>query len=75
MKQIAPLRGTRDFYPEQKRNLNYIFNIWKKVSENFGYEDFDGPLLEPAKLWQMKSGDEMPEQMYAFKDKVIEWLQ
>lgn len=69
MKQIKPLRGTRDFYPEQKRVLNHITDIWESTAKKFGYEDFDGPLLEPAQLWQQKSGQEMPEQMYAFEDK------
>ncbi len=67
--KIQPVKGTRDFYPEQKRILNYIFDKWIKVSENYGYEDFDGPLLEPAMLWQMKSGSDIPEQVYSFPDK------
>lgn len=67
--KIKPLRGTRDFYPENKRVLNYIFDVWAEVAESFGYEDFDGPLLEPADLWTLKSGAEIPEQMYVFKDK------
>ena len=67
--KVNNLRGTRDFYPELKRELNYIFSIWKTVAEKSGYEDIDGPLLEPAELWSIKSGDEMPEQMYTFMDK------
>ncbi len=67
--KIQPVKGTRDFYPEQKRILNYIFDKWIKVSENYGYEDFDGPLLEPAIVWQLKSGSDIPEQVYSFKDK------
>ncbi len=69
MKRIQPLKGTRDFYPEQKRVLNFIINTWEKVAKRYGYEDFDGPMLEPAQLWQMKSGQEIPEQMYVFEDK------
>ena len=69
MKQIQPVKGTRDFYPELKRTLNYIFQKWIKVAENYGYEDFDGPLLEPAILWQLKSGQDIPEQVYSFPDK------
>jgi histidyl-tRNA synthetase len=67
--KIEPVRGTRDFYPEDKFVQNYIFDIWKKVCEKYGYQDYDGPMLEPAKLWQMKSGAEIPEQMYTLKDK------
>ncbi len=67
--KIKNLRGTRDFYPEQKRQLNYIFSVWRSVTEKFGFEDMEGPLLESADLWKIKSGDEIPNQMYLFKDK------
>jgi len=67
--KVQGLRGTRDFFPEKMRELNYLFSTWKSVVEGFGYEEMDGPMLEPAKLWTLKSGDEIPEQMYLFKDK------
>lgn len=67
--KIQGLRGTRDFYPELMQRLNYIFNAWKKAAEKFGYLEFDGPLIEPIELWTLKSGNEIPEQMYRFKDK------
>jgi len=71
--KIQGLRGTRDFYPSLMRELNYIFKIWRVVSERFGYEEFDGPMIEPALLYK-KSGAEIPEQMYRFKDKSDEEL-
>ncbi len=67
--KIEPVRGTRDFYPEEKSVQNQIFSVWRKVCERYGYQDYDGPMLEPAKLWQLKSGQEIPEQMYTLKDK------
>ncbi len=67
--KIQRLRGTRDFYPELMRQLNSLFSMWRAAVEEYGYEEVDGPMIEPAKLWKMKSGDEIPEQMYMFKDK------
>ncbi|MEA3378036.1 MAG: histidine--tRNA ligase [Nanoarchaeota archaeon] len=67
--KINKLRGTRDFYPKEMILLNYIFSTWKDIAEKFGYEEVDGPLLEPVDLWTLKSGSEIPEQMYNFKDK------
>ena len=67
--KIQSVKGTRDFYPELQRKLNYIFDIWRKVSLKYGYEEMDGPLLEPSELWTLKSGDEIPDQMYSFVDK------
>ncbi len=69
MKKISALKGTRDFYPELRFQQNYVFDMWKKISKRFGYEEYDGPLLEPAILWEMKSGTEIFDQMYVFEDK------
>jgi len=62
------MKGFRDFYPEDKRIQNWIFSIWKKVAEEYGYEEIEGPILEETKIYS-KSGQEIPEQMYTFKDK------
>lgn len=66
--RIQSLKGTRDFYPEEKRVQNYIFNTWKEVAEKYGYSEIDGPILEPVELFA-KSGEEVPEQMYILTDK------
>ena len=66
---MKPVKGTRDFYPEIKFNQDYIFKAWEKVAKKFAYENIDGPMLEPAELWRMKSGAEIPDQMYVFTDK------
>lgn len=62
------MKGFRDFYPEDKRIQNYIFRVWRQVAEKFGYSDVEGPILEDVGLYN-KSGEELPEQMYVFKDK------
>ena len=67
--KIQPLKGTRDFYPEDKYIQDYIFQTWENVAKKFGYSNIDGPMLEPADLWRLKSGSEIPDQMYVFNDK------
>mgnify|MGYP001562876139 CR=1 FL=1 len=62
------MKGFRDFYPEDKRIQNWIFNTWKKIAEHYGYEEIEGPILEETEIYS-KSGQEIPEQMYTFKDK------
>jgi histidyl-tRNA synthetase len=63
-------KGTRDYYPEEKRIQNYIFSTWKKVVESHGYEEYGAPLLEPLELYTAKSGQELAsEQTYAFADR------
>ncbi len=66
--KIQNLPGTRDFYPAEMRQLNYIFSAWKKAAEKYGYAEVEGPMLESVDLWKEKTG-ELPEQMYNFKDK------
>lgn len=65
-----PYKGTRDYYPEDKRIQNYIFYIWRKVSESFGYEEYGASILEPLEIYTAKSGQELAnEQTYSFVDR------
>lgn len=65
-----PYKGTRDYYPAEKRIQNYIFTQWTRVSRRFGYEEYGAPLLEPLEVYAAKSGQELAnEQTYAFIDR------
>jgi len=65
-----PYKGARDFYPEEKRIRNYIFEIWRKTCKSFGYEEYDGPFLESYEIYAAKSGEELVnEQLYSFEDR------
>lgn len=65
-----PYKGARDFYPEEKRVLDYITNVWKNSCLSFGYEQYDAPLIEPAELYSSKSSEEIVnEQTYIFTDR------
>lgn len=65
-----PYKGTRDFYPADSRLARYLFGAWSKVAERFGYEQYEGPLLELSDLYRAKSGEELVnEQTYSFTDR------
>lgn len=65
-----PYKGVRDFYPEDMRVLNYIFGVWRKTLESFGYEEYNASILEPTELYHAKSGEEIiNEQTYTFTDR------
>lgn len=65
-----PYKGTRDYYPEDKRVQNYIFETWKKVVERFGYEEYGAPILENLEIYAAKSGQELVnDQTYTFTDR------
>src|SRR6266700_3160359 len=67
--QGQALPGFRDFYPEQLALRNHIFAVWRSVARRYGFEEYDGPPLEPLELYTQKSGEEIVEQLYAFEDK------
>ena len=62
--------GVRDFYPEDMAVQNYIFGVWRKLSESSGFVEYGASILEPAELYKTKSGDEIAnEQMFTFIDR------
>jgi histidyl-tRNA synthetase len=67
--KIRPVKGTRDFYPPDMARRNWIIDGWKKVSVRNGFEEYDGPIFEYLKMFQIKSGDEIVEQLFSFKDR------
>lgn len=68
--RIQPVKGTRDFYPDRMRFRNWLFGQMRAVSERYGYEEYDGPFLEPFELYAAKSGEEIVnEQMYILVDR------
>ena len=65
-----PYKGTRDFYPSDMRVRQYIFDVWRRVVERYGYERYDTPLLEPLDVYAAKSGQELVnDQTYQFIDR------
>jgi histidyl-tRNA synthetase len=69
MKFDLSVRGMRDYYPDVFYRLNYIFRAWKETALSYGFEEFDGPVLETLELYRIKSGDEIVSQLYNFTDK------
>ena len=68
IKYAAP-RGMRDFYPEDYRVRDTLFNNWKKTALQHGFEFYDSPIVETLDLLERKSGEEISEQIYTFEDK------
>jgi histidyl-tRNA synthetase len=67
---LEPYKGTRDFYPEDQFVQNYIFSVWRKVAESYGYSEYGASILEETDLYRAKSGEEIVnEQTYSFTDR------
>ena len=67
--QGQALPGFRDFYPDELALRNYIFATWREVARRYGFQEYDGPPLEPLELYTDKSGEEIVQQLYTFEDK------
>ncbi|MGK5093117.1 histidine--tRNA ligase [Deltaproteobacteria bacterium TL4] len=69
MIDLQPVKGTRDFFPEQMRLRNWLFQIWRETAEQYGFEEYDACVLEHEELYIRKAGDEIGDQLYNFEDK------
>ncbi len=72
MKKLStdPYKGVRDFYPEDMRIQNWIFERMRMAVESYGYTEYSASLLEPSDLYRAKSGEEIvSEQTYTFTDR------
>jgi histidyl-tRNA synthetase len=67
---IRPVKGTRDFYPEEMAFRTWLYGQLKAVSQKFGYQEFEAPLIETLELYAAKSGDELvKDQSFVFQDR------
>lgn len=67
---IAPVKGTRDFYPEDMAFQSWFYQKVKEVSESFGFQEYEGPSIESLDLYAAKSGEELvKKQAFTLEDK------
>ncbi|MBM3292702.1 histidine--tRNA ligase [Candidatus Bathyarchaeota archaeon] len=66
---FQPPRGTRDFLPEEMLRRNWVIDKIRKVYENYGFEPLGTPAFESWELFKIKSGEDVINQIYYFKDK------
>lgn len=62
-------RGTRDFLFTEMRERREAESTLRNVFENYGFQEIKTPLFEELKLFTTKSGEEIVDQLYNFKDK------
>jgi histidyl-tRNA synthetase len=67
---IRPVKGTRDFYPEQMAVRSWLYSKMREISEGFGYQEYESAMLEPMALYGANTTDELVrDQAYAFTDR------
>jgi histidyl-tRNA synthetase len=67
--ELQPVKGTRDFYPDELRARTWLFAQWREIARQFAYEEYDVCVLEHEELYIRKAGDEITGQLYNFTDK------
>ncbi|MCG2829153.1 histidine--tRNA ligase [Methanothermobacter sp. K4] len=66
---ISRPRGTRDFLFAEMRNRKEVENVLRRTFETYGYHEIKTPIFEDLKLFTVKSGEEVVNQIYHFTDK------
>ena len=67
---VSSVKGAREFYPEDMLVRSWLYQAIRKVSQQFGYQEYDGPFLEKVELYAAKSGDELvKDQSFVFPDR------
>lgn len=65
--ELQAPRGTRDFYPEDMRRRNWLFDHFRETATRFAFEEVDAPMVEHAELFTRKAGEEIVDQLYHFE--------
>ncbi len=67
---IQAVKGTRDFYPEAMAFRSWLYDKVRTISQQFGYQEYEAPILERLELYAAKSGEELvKEQSFVLKDR------
>jgi histidyl-tRNA synthetase len=58
----------RDLLPEEAETLNYVIGKAKETATLYGFREVITPIVEPYELLTAKSGEEIRQRMFTFKD-------
>jgi len=62
-------KGTRDFFAEELDKRDSVRKIMEETARSYGYAPVQTPIFEEYSLFAAKSGEELKDNMYKFKDK------
>ncbi len=62
-------RGTRDFLPDDMEKRRFYENKLRHTAQTFGFREIETPIFEDAELFILRSGPNVLNELYAFKDK------
>ncbi|HKM13576.1 MAG TPA: histidine--tRNA ligase [Candidatus Methanomethylophilaceae archaeon] len=62
-------RGTRDFLPDEMERRRHYEEKLRSVALGFGFRETQTPIFEDSELFVLRSGPNVLNELYAFKDK------
>ena len=62
-------KGMRDFYPEEYKLREWLFDKFRGAASRSGFQFYDCPILESEELYIRKAGEEITDQLYTLQDK------
>jgi histidyl-tRNA synthetase len=68
MPNFQTVRGMRDLLPEEAETLNFIICKARETAQIYDYKEIITPVVEPYELLSAKSGEELRQRMFTFKD-------
>ena len=68
MATFQTVRGMRDLMPDEAETLNFVICKAKETAQRYGYKEVITPVVEPYELLSAKSGEEIRQRMFTFKD-------
>jgi histidyl-tRNA synthetase len=68
MPAFQPVRGMRDLVGEETQAFTYIIGKARETASLYGYKEVITPHVEPLELLSAKSGEEIRQRMFIFKD-------
>jgi len=66
---IQSPRGTRDFLPADMERRRFYEGVLRQVAQRSGFREIQTPIFEEAELFILRSGPNILNELYAFKDK------
>ncbi len=68
MPTFQTVRGMRDLIGEEAQTFTYIIAKARETAMLYGYKEVITPVVEPLELLSAKSGEEIRQRMFIFKD-------
>ena len=68
MPNFQTVRGMRDLLPEEAETLNFVTCKARETAQLYGYGEIVTPVVEPYELLSAKSGEEIRQRIFTFKD-------